>query len=1245
MNLGPYTLLGELGRGGAGVVYHARDPNGREVAVKLLGRKGQDSLDRFQREARLHQQLGLQAGFVPFLDLGVAPAGHYLVMPLLRGGTLRERLRRGRLSISDALELGFRLATALGRAHALGIVHRDIKPDNVLFSHDGLPFLADLGLAKHFRHDVSGASQSVVLSRAGESRGTVSYMAPEQLQDAARVGPPADVFALGALLYECLSGEAAFSGATTVELMVCVAEAKHVPIRKRRPDCPPWFGALIESTLSADSARRPPDATALAEAIAAGPPALDPSSARSLALPLALMAATLLAAGLGAAYFASTPGPGPSPSLAAQPSPSATAAPSSSPAPESSPTPVVAKSSFPQDWQPFLQTPRTRLAKAWRLGEPALAVATHARGASALSSRELFLLASGEPLATTPPRPSQRFRDARFGSQFGTLVLGEGVTLLGALEQRLTLFGTEDGRPRAEVKLDEPAQLAAPGFRGVNALVAHGRRLVAYGLPLTKKKPSPPRPLLTATGEISAVAGAGSTALVGYDKSMALLNIIGRTKHAYTYSSPVAALTYQPGARPLVATRAGSLHSYDPEGAPSEEAIETGLRGVIALTAGGDLAALASPEGLVLVDLATREVIDQIDLRATKERLTSLALSSEGEALVVGFQGGLVLRFELKAPGGTPTLAPKTAWGDRRGRHAAPVLAVSAESGRLVSADGSGAMLEWDPTTGQTRRGIMPSRRLASLVPAGPGRVLTLAAEKVVRIWDLASESEALRLPTAGTPLAAALSPDRTKLAVIDYERGLELWDLSERRLLKRLTLEGREAPRKVALLPEGLVLLGYGSGLLRLFDPTKREEVWSKQGDQPIHALHVEEAGGRALVVYAKRSVSLLKLPSGREIAQLQLAQSGDAPVSASLRGDRVLIGTKKGMVELFEVPTGRRLWRRKSLVGAQTQVALLSDRRAFVGGAGRRVTLLHLDEPGEDWPLAPANAGPASELAFPGAKGLVVSLAPRAFCVWDANSGKLVNKHPTGVMSAGKLSASRGLTIGLGAGQAPGFGLDLWQLDPKKGRMEAPVRLGKGRRSAIALSASGEFLASSLPGRPGVELFRGVEARQRPATKLSPRVLALSAEGKLLALSDFRNLETWDLATRTRTGSLRVTAARIVFLRSQAPLLVIGKLHGEVLILDGRTLTQRAEFKVRGKVSLVAMAPSPDGEHLAFALEDGALEIWHALGARRVARLDPQDSADLASSLAFSEDGRELAVGTTRGRIAIFDLSSLLR
>src|SRR5271156_2050882 len=150
-----------------GVVYRARSASGEEVAIKALTRVDSAKLARFERERRLLGTFTARDGFVPLLEAGTTNDGPYLVMALLPGGTLRDRLERGPLSIEETL--------TLGRAHARGIVHRDVKPENVLFTADGRALLADLGLAKHFDPSARGASQSVSLSADGVHKGTVGY--------------------------------------------------------------------------------------------------------------------------------------------------------------------------------------------------------------------------------------------------------------------------------------------------------------------------------------------------------------------------------------------------------------------------------------------------------------------------------------------------------------------------------------------------------------------------------------------------------------------------------------------------------------------------------------------------------------------------------------------------------------------------------------------------------------------------------------------------------------------------------------------------------------------------------------------------------------------------------------------------------------------------------------------------------------------------------------------------------------
>jgi tetratricopeptide (TPR) repeat protein len=252
-----------------GVVLLARGPDGHDVAIKrILGKPAAPVLARFERERRLLSTLGREVGFVPLLDAGATPEGPYVVMPFLTGGTLRARLEDGQMALDRAIPLALALAAALARAHALGIVHRDLKPENVLFDADGTPLVADLGLAKHFTTSAPGASQSVALSVAGQLRGTFGYMAREQGRDAQGVGPQADVFSLGAIIYECLAGEPAFSGSTALEVLGKVERGEFAPLKRLRPDVPGWLARVVSRALATEPGDRFADAGELTRALA-----------------------------------------------------------------------------------------------------------------------------------------------------------------------------------------------------------------------------------------------------------------------------------------------------------------------------------------------------------------------------------------------------------------------------------------------------------------------------------------------------------------------------------------------------------------------------------------------------------------------------------------------------------------------------------------------------------------------------------------------------------------------------------------------------------------------------------------------------------------------------------------------------------------------------------------------------------------------------------------------------------------
>jgi serine/threonine protein kinase/dienelactone hydrolase len=207
-----YTLLGELGKGGMGVVYRARDERlGREVALKVV--KGDSALHpRFEREARLLAAVQ-HPNVITIFDVGAEGGEPYIALELLTGVTLRTRLASGKLPRELCLSVTEAVLAGLEATHAAGIVHRDIKPENIFLTSEGIPKILDFGIAKGTAESRTAFAET----RSGALVGTACYMAPEQASGA-RVDARCDLFAVGLLLYEMLSGRRAFEGKSLVDI-------------------------------------------------------------------------------------------------------------------------------------------------------------------------------------------------------------------------------------------------------------------------------------------------------------------------------------------------------------------------------------------------------------------------------------------------------------------------------------------------------------------------------------------------------------------------------------------------------------------------------------------------------------------------------------------------------------------------------------------------------------------------------------------------------------------------------------------------------------------------------------------------------------------------------------------------------------------------------------------------------------------------------------------------------------------
>jgi len=255
-HFGPYLVRGVLGQGGMGTVFLGWDPaHEQEVAVKTLAggqAAGENSRRRFQREIRALARIQ-HPGLVPILNAGEESGVPWFAMPRIAGGSLEDRLRdRGPLSLEESLELGLQLCRALDVAHQAGILHRDLKPDNVLCPEPGRFLVTDFGLAKDLVNEAS-----VRLSKTGALQGTPGFWAPEQAAGRASGSSVAtDVYGLGALLYAALTGVAPLQAESLVLLIMATMETPPAPPSESGDSCPA-LDALLLRCLAKSPADRP----------------------------------------------------------------------------------------------------------------------------------------------------------------------------------------------------------------------------------------------------------------------------------------------------------------------------------------------------------------------------------------------------------------------------------------------------------------------------------------------------------------------------------------------------------------------------------------------------------------------------------------------------------------------------------------------------------------------------------------------------------------------------------------------------------------------------------------------------------------------------------------------------------------------------------------------------------------------------------------------------------------------------
>jgi WD40 repeat protein len=983
VSFGPYQVLGEIGRGGMGVVARARAPDGRDVAIKVLLARGSSEKDadaaaRFDRERRLLSSFGEPDGFVPIIDGGLSPNGPYIVMPFVSGGTLRDRLDRGQLEVEEARALGITLAESLGRAHARGVVHRDLKPENVLFTTDGRPLVSDLGLAKHCRRDAPGASRSVSLSRTGEMVGTPGYMAPEQMNDAKSVGPPADVFAIGAIIYECLAGRGAFEGDSVHAVLARVATANVVPLRELRPEVPRSLAKVVARALSSDPAVRFPDGAALALALS------QPDSARGRSALVLGAVAALAVAATGAAWGLRSGAPEAQASVAPVASTSPAAAPAH--AAESAPTATAAPASLaPASAAAFesLSGPAMKLTSVigtqkWSMGHAVRAIAWSAGGGRVLCGGETGALALFDP--------------------------STGDQLLGFSHP------TDASIPVSSVAI------SPDGKRGLSARrtgvilwdLEHGTVLSTFGA--AHMRSNIPRSAVT----IRAVALSpdGRTAAAGCeDGGVQILGLgSGSARELEASGWSITTIAFAPDGQVITGGDDGSIRVWNVSTRRSVRLGEAHKGGVthlvIAKSKGSLVIVSGGRDGCVRVtDLKLGNVLAAFE--GHSGAVSSVAVTEDGETIVSGGMDQTVRTWDLSArrtrhvlnahtdavsavavsPDGTRALSGAydgsiRVWDLVSGReigsevHRGPVtaLAVLGEDRTLVSGGLDGTVRFHDLARGTeeffVRTGSNARIESMALTPKGD-RVVTIGRgyHHDLRLWQLTAPPRELRAITGRGFVSivgsVSVSPDGTAATTSSPEGRLMLWDLNTGRLEEH---PARVHARHAKFLPDGRVVAAtFESGVVVL-EPGKKPLHVDMNTIPEVPFITVGAGGRRAWIGNVDAGIAEIDLETRRElrrvVLKMKLPREGHWPEDlVSPDGRWAVAPTDSGVTRLVDLVTGevvQEIDLRSQLNDSAASYAFASEKRLFVGTS--RGLILGFDILRSRETKAPASVAPVA-------------------------------------------------------------------------------------------------------------------------------------------------------------------------------------------------------------------------------------------------------------------------------------------
>lgn len=1030
-SLGPFELIEEVGRGGMGVVYKARQPAlKRIVAVKVIlagwlaGPRDRERL-RFEAEAvaKLHHPNIVQVHeFVEQDDLS------YMVLEYVEGCNLAEFTKRSERRVGWSAQLIETLARAIHHAHQRGIVHRDLTPANVLIAADETPKISDFGLAKSLAQEAS-------TDLSGSFLGTPRYMAPEQVTGRSReVGPPADIYALGAILYELLTGVVPFRGQTPLETLRRVVEdVPEAPSRVRR-DVPADLETICLKCLDREPARRYPSAADLAEDLRrfqAGEPirARPISTMRwflkwarrrpaeaALAASGALTLALILTAGLWSNAWLVRHGVALEEALARERSQA-----------------VAARAARIRAEQ------NERIARRHWSGSQ-IKLAQHAWEAGHIELAQELLanerLKSGE---AKPPTFEWSYLHRLCHREFSLLWGHTGAVY--------SLVLSPDGRT-----------LASCDLRG-NVLLhdmASGRTRTAQGTPVhclswgtLNSTVSALRPGRGEFGAVELRDVSTGQAWTSPRSTIGLAYLVGFTRDG-------SSLLVWDRTHPREGDSPGSPYLATDSERSAPDALELKYS-ALAFSPDGRWLATADPAGrLFLRDAATGR--ERAALQGIEAPKLHLALSLDGERLAAALGDRGIATWET---GSGSAGGPK-----RFSDHDAKVtlVALSSDGTTLAAIEGGRNVVFRDVATGRKWKAKVEAAggRVHAIAFAPDGRSLALAGDRIQpRIIDVATGVERARFPRAAeVVLALAFTPDGQSLILGGEDPRIRLWNFAP--APDRSLPPGHdEETWSLAFSPDGRTLAsGSDDNTIALWDLATRQRRATLRGHMgTVSALAFAPDGRTLAAADLAREVKLWDVAQGRELTTLfghvervrSVAFSPDGKTLASTGSDRT--------IRLWDVATRAC---RVVLNGHDDTVRTLAfspDGQLLASAGNDKNVILHRSNGGPPvrfW-KAPSKV---SSLAF-SFDGRRLALGGEDHCatVWDVAAGRLLNTlrgHTLRVFSVGFSPDGESL-VSAGEDRT----VRLW--DPLTGQERLILRGHRTQVNAVVFSPDGRALASA--------------------------------------------------------------------------------------------------------------------------------------------------------------------------------------